>query len=150
MKTGLLVIALLVTPGAHSAVIGAECSSYYISEITLVSPADTEAGHVQVFVGFGASKEEAEKNALGSCSHIKLDLQTCPDSDRVLGRNAPPDKDGSALHLKYMKAVKRITGCDLRAPSIDSRHQEAIVIRQTQAAIVEMRFERTYPSISPP
>ena len=75
-------------------------------------PVDTAAGHVQVFVGFGSSTEEAEKNALGSCSHIQLDLQTCLDSDRILGRNTPPDKDGSPLHLKYMKAVKRITACE--------------------------------------
>ena len=107
-----LMIALLLVHGAHSMALGAECSSYYISEITLVSPVDTAAGHVQVFVGFGSSTEEAEKNALGSCSHVKLDLQTCLDSDRVLGRNVPPDKDGSPLHLKYMKAVKRITACE--------------------------------------
>jgi hypothetical protein len=73
---------------------------------------DTEAGRVQTFVGFGASKEEAEKNALGSCSHIQLDLQTCLDSDRILGRNAPSDEANSSLHLKYTKAVKRVTGCD--------------------------------------
>jgi hypothetical protein len=93
-------------------VIAASCSSYYISEITLVSPGDTEAGRVQTFVGFGASKEEAEKNALGSCSHIQLDLETCLASDRILGRNAPSDEANSSLHLKYTKAVKRITGCD--------------------------------------
>jgi len=93
-------------------VIAASCSSYYISEITLVSPGDTEAGRVQTFVGFGASKEEAEKNALGSCSHIQLDLETCLASDRVLDRNAPSDEAKTSLHMKYSKAVKRITGCD--------------------------------------
>ncbi|WP_424630576.1 hypothetical protein [Bradyrhizobium sp. SYSU BS000235] len=77
-----------------------------------MSPADTEAGHVQTFVGFGASKEVAEQNALGSCSHIKLDLQTCLESDRLLGRNTLSDAAGDSLHLKYMKAAKRITGCD--------------------------------------
>ena len=93
-------------------VIASSCSSYYISEITLVSPGDTEAGRVQTFVGFGASKEEAEKNALGSCSRIQLDLETCLASDRVLDRNAPSDEAKTSLHLKYSKAVKRITGCD--------------------------------------
>jgi hypothetical protein len=50
--------------GARAEVLAAQCSSYYISEINLVSTADSEAGHVQTFVGFGPSKEEAEKNAL--------------------------------------------------------------------------------------
>ena len=107
---GLLVLWFLL--GTSSEVIAASCSSYYISEITLVSPGDTQAGPVHTFVGFGASKEEAEKNALGSCSHIKLDLQTCIDSDRVAGRNDPSDKTSNSLHLKYAKAAKRITGCD--------------------------------------
>ena len=93
-------------------VIAASCSSYYISEITLVSPGDTEAGRVQTFVGFGVSKEEAEKNAMGSCSHIQLDLETCLASDRMLERNAASDEAKTSLHLKYAKAVKRITGCD--------------------------------------
>lgn len=105
----LLAFAILLTP-AH--VIAAPCSSYYIAEITLVSPADTDAGRVYIFVGFGASTEEAEKNALGSCSHIQLDLQTCLDSDRVLGRNVASDGTYSSLHVKYTRAVKRITGCD--------------------------------------
>jgi hypothetical protein len=105
----LFVLGMFLAPAE---VIAASCSSYYISEITLVSPGDTEAGRVQTFVGFGASKEEAEKNALGSCSHIQLDLQTCLDSDRILGRNAPSDEANSSLHLKYTKAVKRVTGCD--------------------------------------
>jgi hypothetical protein len=60
-----LVFGMFLSPAQ---VIAASCSSYYISEITLVSPGDTEGGRVQTFVGFGASKEEAEKNALGSCS----------------------------------------------------------------------------------
>jgi hypothetical protein len=105
----LLLFGMLLAPAE---VLAAACSSYYISEITIVATADTEAGHVEVFVGFGASKEEAEKNALGSCSHIKLDLQTCLDSDRVLGKNDNSDKTDNSLHLKYMKAVKRVTGCD--------------------------------------
>ena len=104
-----LALGMFLSPAQ---VIAASCSSYYISEITLVSPGDTEAGRVQTFVGFGASKEEAEKNALGSCSHIQLDLETCLNSDRILGRNAPSDEANSSLHLKYTKAVKRITGCD--------------------------------------
>ena len=95
-----LMIALLLVHGAHSMALGAECSSYYISEITLVSPIDTAAGRVQVFVGFGSSTEEAEKNALGSCSHIQLDLQTCLDSDRASGRNDLSDLTGNLLHLK--------------------------------------------------
>ena len=97
--------------GARAEVLAAQCSSYYISEINLVSTADSEAGHVQTFVGFGLSKEEAERNALGSCSHISFDLQTCLGSDRSSGLNAPSDASGNLLHLKYMKAVKRITGC---------------------------------------
>ena len=104
-----LVLGMFLAPAE---MIAASCSSYYISEITLVSQGDTEAGHVQTFVGFGASKEEAEKNALGSCSHIQLDLQTCFDSDRIVGRNAPSEEANGSLHLKYMKAVKRITGRD--------------------------------------
>ena len=73
----LFVLGMLLAPVE---VIASSCSSYYISEITLVSPGDTEAGRVQTFVGFGASKEEAEKIALGSCSHIQLDLQTWQDA----------------------------------------------------------------------
>src|ERR1700749_4372363 len=80
---------------AHAEAPNVQCSSYYISEINLVSTADSEAGHVQTFVGFGPSKEEAEKNALGSCSHISFDLQTCLDSDRSSGLNAPSDASGN-------------------------------------------------------
>jgi len=105
----LFVLGMLLAPVE---VIASLCSSYYISEITLVSPGDNEAGRVQTFVGFGASKEEAEKNALRSCSHIQLDLETCLASDRVLDRNAPSDEAKTSLHMKYSKAVKRITGCD--------------------------------------
>ena len=112
MKTAALVVLWLGMLGASTEVLAASCSSYYISEITLVSPVDTQAGHVQTFVGFGTSKDEAENNALGSCSHIKLDLQTCLDSDRISGRNDPSDKTSNSLHLKYVKAAKRITGCD--------------------------------------
>src|SRR5256885_2390942 len=97
-------VLLLGMSGAGVEVQAAPCSSYYISEITLVSPVDTEAGHVQTFVGFGESQEQAEKNALGSCSHIKLDLQTCADSDRVLGRNSLSEAAGNSLHLKYTRA----------------------------------------------
>ena len=96
--------------GARAEVLAAQCSSYYISEINLVSTADSEAGHVQTFVGFGPSKEEAEKNALGSCLHISFDLQTCLGSDRSSSLNVSSDAPGNSLHLKYRKAVKRITG----------------------------------------
>ena len=89
----------------------AQCSSFYISEINLVSTADGEAGHVQTFVGFGPSKEEAEKSALGWCSHIRFDLETCLNSDRLTARNYRSDGGDAALDLKYMKAVARITGC---------------------------------------
>ena len=113
MKRAMLMTIILAFGmiGARAEVLAAQCSSYYISEINLVSTADSEAGHVQTFVGFGPSKEEAEKNALGSCSHISFDLQTCLHSDRSSGLNAPSDASGKLLHLKYMKAVKRITGC---------------------------------------
>ena len=57
--TGLLVLWLWLL-GTSGEVIAASCSSYYISEIALVSPGDTQAGPVHTFVGFGASKEEAE------------------------------------------------------------------------------------------
>jgi hypothetical protein len=65
---------------AHAEAPNVQCSSYYISEINLVSTVDTEAGHVQTYVGFGQSKEEAEKNALGWCSRIRFDLETCQNS----------------------------------------------------------------------
>ena len=112
MKHALLVILMLALLDARTELPAAECSSYHIAEITLVSPAaDNEGGHIQTFVGFGSSKQEAEKNALGSCSHMRFDLETCLDSDRTSGRNDPSDSAGNSLHLKYMKAVKRITGC---------------------------------------
>jgi hypothetical protein len=104
-----LIVGMFLSPAE---LLAAACTSYYISEITLVTPGDKEAGRVQTFVGFGTSKEEAEKNALGSCSHIQLDIETCLASDRVLDRNAPSDETKTSLHLKYSKAVKRITGCD--------------------------------------
>jgi hypothetical protein len=89
----------------------APCSSYYISEISIVSSADMEAGNVQTFVGFGESKEEAEKNALGSCSHLRHQLEHCSESDRLSAPNNLSEPADKSLHLKYMKAVKRITGC---------------------------------------
>ena len=109
MKTGVLIILMFGILGAQAE--AAQCSSYYISEINIVSVADTDAGNVQTYVGFGQSKEEAEKNAMGACSHIRFDLETCLESDRSSGRNALSDSGDNSLHLKYMKAVKRITGC---------------------------------------
>jgi len=85
-------------------------SSYYISEINIVSIADTDAGNVQTYVGFGQSSEES-KNAMGACSHLRFDLETCLESDRRSGRNAHSDLACNSLHLKYAKAVKRTTGC---------------------------------------
>ena len=87
------------------------CSSYYISEINLVSTVDDAPGNVLTFVGFGLSKEESDKNAVGACSHVRFDLETCLDSDRASGLNTASDSTNGALHLKYGKAVKRITGC---------------------------------------
>jgi hypothetical protein len=76
-----------------------------------VSVGDSEAGNVQTFVGFGQSQEESEKNAIGACSHVRFDLETCLESDRSSGRNALSGSADNSLHLKYKKAVKRITGC---------------------------------------
>jgi hypothetical protein len=109
MKGSVLIILMFGMPAANAEI--AQCSSYYISEINIVSATDTRAGNVQTYVGFGRSKEEAEKNVLGACSHLGFDLQTCLDSDRNSGRNSVPDSGDSSLHLKYMKAVKRVTGC---------------------------------------
>jgi len=112
MKRAVLMILILAVSGARSEILAADCSSYYISEVNIVSVADTEAGNVQTYVGFGHSKEESEKNALGACSHLRFDLQTCLESDRTSGRNALSDSADNSLHLTYMKAVKRITGCN--------------------------------------
>ena len=106
MRYGTLALMLGLCVG-HSEAQAAQCASYYISEINLVSTVDTAPGNVQTFVGFGLSKEESEKNAIGACSHVRLDVETCLDSDRASGLNAAD----TALHLKYRKAVKRITGC---------------------------------------
>ena len=107
-----VVILLFGIFGARGEVQAAQCSSYYISEINIVSVADADAGNVQTFVGFGQSKEESEKNAMGACSHLRFDLETCLDSDRTSGRNAFSDSADNSLHFKYMKAVKRVTGCE--------------------------------------
>jgi len=106
------ILALGMIPGTRAEPQIVQCSSYYISEITLVSTADGEAGHVQTFVGFGLSAEEAERKVMGWCSHIKFDLETCLSSDRITARNAPPEGGSGLLHFKYMKAVARMTGCD--------------------------------------
>jgi hypothetical protein len=110
MKRAVLILVVLIF-GARSELQAAQCSSYYISEINIVSMADTDGGNVQTYVGFGQSKEESERNAMGACSHLRFDLETCLDSDRTSGRNALSDSADSSLHLKYVKAVKRITGC---------------------------------------
>jgi hypothetical protein len=110
MKRAALVLMLGIS-GARAEVPAALCSSYYISEINIVATADTEAGHVQTFVGFGQSKEESETSALQSCSHIRYQLETCLESDRISGRNVLSDSADNFLHLKYTKAVRRITGC---------------------------------------
>jgi hypothetical protein len=112
MQRVMLAILLFGLFAARTEVLAAQCSSYYISEINLVSTADTEAGHVHTFVGFGPSREEAEKNALGWCSRIRFDLETCLDSDRITARNDLSEGGDYSLHLKYMKAVRRITGCN--------------------------------------
>jgi hypothetical protein len=97
--------------GAHDELLAAQCSSYFISEINLVATLDDQPGNVQTFVGFGLSKDEAEKNAVGACSHMRFDLETCLASDRIAALNALSNTNESSLHLKYSKAVKRITGC---------------------------------------
>ena len=113
MRSVVLAFLMFGVFGAEAEVMAAECSSYYISEINLVPTDDTEAGHVQTFVGFGSSKEEADSRALGSCSRVRLAIETCLSSDRMTGRAVPSDGGGdNSLHLKYMKAVRRITGCN--------------------------------------
>jgi hypothetical protein len=107
-----VLILVFVFFGARTEVLAAQCSSYYISEINIVSVADTDAGNVQTYVGFGRSKEESEKNAMGACSHLRFDLETCLESNLTSSRNVISDSDNNSLHLKYMKAVKRITGCE--------------------------------------
>jgi len=98
--------------GARAESLAAQCSSLSISALYIASAADdADAGNVQTYVGFGGAKEEAEKNALGAGSHTRFDLETCLESDRAWRRNAFSDSENSSLHLKYAKAVKRITGC---------------------------------------
>ena len=111
MKPLVPAILMLGLLDARAEIRAAECSEYYVSEINLVSTLDTVGGHVQTFVGFGQSAQEAEKSALASCSHLKFDLETCLNSDRISGRNMLSTATDNALHLKYIKAVKRITGC---------------------------------------
>src|SRR6516165_273352 len=98
--------------GAHAeAQVTAQCSSYYISEINLVTMIDAQPGNVLTFVGFGLSKEESEKNAVGACSHVRFDLETCLESDRVSGINAPFRPDRYFPSSQVQRAVKRVTGC---------------------------------------
>ena len=56
------IVALGVIQGTRAEPQAAQCSSFYISEINIVSTADGEAGHVQTFVGFwslqGRGREE--------------------------------------------------------------------------------------------
>ena len=104
-------ILILGKFGARAEVLAAQCSSCFISEINLVSVVDTEAGNVHTFAGFGQSKEEPEKNAASARSHVSFDLETCVESDRASGRNVSSDSADHSLHLKYAKAVRRITGC---------------------------------------
>jgi hypothetical protein len=103
-----LALAMLGTPTELWA---AQCSSYYISEINLVTVVEAEPGNVQTFVGFGLSQEESEKNAVGACSHVRFDVETCLESDRTSGLNTLSNATDNSLHLKYRKAIKRITGC---------------------------------------
>jgi hypothetical protein len=111
MKRAVLAILMFGLFGARAETLAAQCSSLYISEINIVSADDADAGNVQTYAGVGGTKEEAEKNALGACSHTRFDLETCSESDRAWGRNAFSDSENNSLHLKYAKAVKRITGC---------------------------------------
>src|SRR6516162_3176272 len=111
MRYGALVLFLGLCGRQAEAQVAAQCSSYYISEINLVTMIDAQPGNVLTFVGFGLSKEESEKNAVGACSHVRFDLETCLESDRVSGINAPSHPADSSLHLKYKRAVKRVTGC---------------------------------------
>ena len=98
--------------GARAEVFAEQCSSYYISEINIVSVADdTEAGSVQTYVGFGQSGDEAEKKAIGACSRLRNEIEICLKSDRTSGRNALLETGDNSLHIKYMKSVKRVTGC---------------------------------------
>ena len=112
MKRGLLILIFVMFRAGTEVVAASQCSSYYFSEINIVSVGDTDAGNVETYVGFGRSKEESEKNAMGACSHLRFDLETCLESDLTSSRNVLSDSDNNSLHLKYMKAVKRITGCE--------------------------------------
>ena len=106
-----LLILIIAVGGARADALAASCTSYYITEINLVSVAETEAGNVHTFVGFGQTKQEAERNAVSACSHVRFDAATCVDSDRISGRNVASDAADNSLHVKYMNAVRRITGC---------------------------------------
>lgn len=110
MKRACLILVVCLF-GTSAEVLAAQCSSYHISEITIVPTDDAEAGRVQTYVGFGETREESEQKAMQACSHLRFDLQYCLDSDRKSARNALSDSSDNSLHLKYMKAVKRITGC---------------------------------------
>jgi hypothetical protein len=57
-----------------------------------------------------SGREEAQQNAMAACSHMRFDIQTCLELDLRSGRNDPSD---NSLHLKYMKALRRITGCSM-------------------------------------
>ena len=111
MRYGAVVLFVGLCGPHAEAQVAAQCSSYYISEINLVTMIDAQPGNVLTFVGFGLSKEESERNAVGACSHVRFDLETCLDSDRVSGINSPSDPTANSLHLKYKRAVKRVTGC---------------------------------------
>jgi hypothetical protein len=88
MKRAVLMILILVMFGARSEILATDCSSYYISEVNIVSVADTEAGNVQTYVGFGHSKEESEQNALGPAHMF---VSTCRLAwNRIAPRAATP------------------------------------------------------------
>ena len=88
MKRAVLIL-LLSLFGPPAEVLAAQCSSYYISEINIVPVDDTEAGHVQTYVGFGQSKEESEQKAMQACSHLRFRPAVLPGIGSYVGTQRP-------------------------------------------------------------
>ena len=88
MKRAMLIL-LFSLFGPRAEVLAAQCSSYYISEINIVAVGDTEAGHVQTFVGFGQSKEESEQKAIQVCSHLRFRPAVLPGIGSCVGTQRP-------------------------------------------------------------
>jgi len=75
MQRAVLVMLIFGLFGVRAEVMAAQCSSYYISEINLVSTDDAEAGHVQTLLDLDRQRKRQRRGPWGRVRVSDLTLR---------------------------------------------------------------------------